>query len=101
MEARMLWGPWDNFFTPPYEPYYQKPQEKWLRDAMREGIHNYTPSEPGIPYFDGVSDIGESLMDIKSNILTRYYERIALDKRAAEYLNMVEGQTAGPASFTT
>merc|ERR1711879_391658 len=74
MEARVLWGPWEHPEAPT-EPYHF-PREEWLR---------YTDMKH----------------DASTKILTRIMERDALDKRAAEYLNLVEAQTAGPSAFST
>merc|ERR1712098_270562 len=73
MAERMLWGPWEHG-EPPHEPYHM-------------------PREDGLK-------IAELKHDATSNVLERLMERNELDKRAAEYLNLVEAQTAGPASFT-
>merc|ERR1719326_406547 len=86
MAARMLLGPWDRP-EPPYEPNHA---EDWIQDTLRAGVN-----EKG-----GVGDVGSMLTDRTNNILTRYRERTELDKRAAEYLNLVEAQTAGTSSFT-
>lgn len=72
LAARMLWGPWDHAEAP-YEPYH-------------------TPNESGA--------IDDMKHDGSSNLVTRYRERSELDKRAVEYLNLVEAQTAGPSSLS-
>jgi len=70
--GRLLWGPW-NYGEAPWEPYH-KPHEDRLMEADKH--------------------------DMSTALLTRFKERMDLDKRAAEYLNLVEAQTLGPASFS-
>merc|ERR1712151_22514 len=90
MIARYLWGPWEHE-EPPYEPYHH-PKEDWIRDALHKGID--------LKEGRGVGLSMDLEHDAKSDVLTRYRERTELDNRAAEYLNLVEGQTAGPSCFT-
>merc|ERR1739845_297441 len=70
MAAKILWGPWMDP-APPYTPYHH---EEWMNEEMKR--------------------------DMTHNIGTRLRERNELDKRAVEYLNLVEAQTSGPSSFS-
>merc|ERR1712146_299156 len=72
MQARMLWGPWDHG-SAPYENYHRPREDGWL------------PADQ---------------TDNTSSITTRVMEREKLDQRAVEYLNLVEGQTLGPSTFS-
>merc|ERR1712146_250412 len=71
LPARMLWGPWQHP-EPPWEPYHNPHEDDWL---------------PGDKH------------DNTSSILSRVIERRELEKRATEYLNLVEAQTLGPSSI--
>merc|ERR1711972_793127 len=71
MPTKMLWGPW-NDEVPPTDPYHH---DEHLYPELKR--------------------------DRETGILSRIHERNELDRRAAEYLNLVEAQTSGPSYFTT
>eukprot|EP00427_Karlodinium_veneficum_P043209 CAMPEP_0169262532 /NCGR_PEP_ID=MMETSP1016-20121227/43763_1 /TAXON_ID=342587 /ORGANISM="Karlodinium micrum, Strain CCMP2283" /LENGTH=117 /DNA_ID=CAMNT_0009345075 /DNA_START=34 /DNA_END=383 /DNA_ORIENTATION=+ len=70
IQTKMLFGPW-NSHIPPNEPYHH---DEWQTE--------------------------ETKLDRTTNIATRWDERRQLDNRAVDYLNLVEGLTAGPSSFS-
>jgi hypothetical protein len=71
MQAKILWGPWMDP-APPYTPYHH---EDWMQTE-------------------------EMKKDMTHDIGTRLREREELDRRAVEYLNLVEAQTSGPSSLS-
>jgi len=99
LPEKMIWGAWDRE-TPPYEPY-EKPDLRWSRWPYEPyappRLDMFTDKRNPVPPGDLFMDPHEGRT---ASVLPRYMERLEQDKRAVEYLNLVEAQTSGPASLS-